>query len=85
MQFIELKKEITLGRRTYPAGAVVEIDKYRRKELVDRNHAVDHPGPAHDPSAPGAEDRPEADPGADSDPDADGELEATPRRPKKKG
>lgn len=50
MPFICLKKEITIGKTTYPPGQVVEVDKVRRKVLVDRGHAEDHPGPAGPPS-----------------------------------
>lgn len=39
---------VSFNDRAYPKGSVVETDKYRRDELVNRGHAVDHPGPARE-------------------------------------
>ncbi len=45
--FIKLKKDhLTINSRTYPADAVVEVDKTLRKRLVEHGFAEDHPGPA---------------------------------------
>lgn len=43
--FIRVNKEITVDNVTHAAGSVVEVDKARRKTLVERGHAVDVPGP----------------------------------------
>ena len=47
--FIQLKREASVGERTYAPGSVVAVDKVRRKTLVERGHANDHPGPASEP------------------------------------
>lgn len=37
---------ITIDGRTHAAGDLVEVDKYRRKALVEHGHAEDFAGPA---------------------------------------
>ena len=55
-----LKPHLTIDGRTYPNGSVVEVDKRKRKALVEGGHAADHDGPAFEPEP---EDEPEADAG----------------------
>jgi hypothetical protein len=40
---------VSIDGRVYRTGAVVEVDKYRRKGLVEHGHAEDHAGPAFEP------------------------------------
>lgn len=50
MPKIQLLREITVDNTTHPAGAVVEVDKIRRKALVERGHAEDAEGFEASPS-----------------------------------
>jgi hypothetical protein len=48
--FIKLITDhVSIDGRVYRPGAVVEVDKYRRKGLVEHGHAEDHAGPAFEP------------------------------------
>lgn len=48
--FIQLKRARLVGSRFYAAHSVVEVDASIRKRLVEQGEAVDHSGPACEPS-----------------------------------
>lgn len=58
--FVRLTKpHITISGRTYAEGAVVEVDESIHKRLVEEGHAVDHAGPAWEPTSNGGDARPQ--------------------------